>query len=212
VTCHRRGEGVGRLSAKRSGVTHPLRQSPDRHATRRGANACQPFAARRRYVRTLCRRLAGGDPRAGHAILAGCHDTALLSDRTRIRAWVKVSFIVHQTLEGKPKPEYLTVTLTNIGLMPANISMGFFQWKLPFHREYWLITPWDYARHDPWVPQRVYPTEIKPRSSQTFFLQDIATFRFTMAECLQPIWLARWASVSLKRSSALTMVNCSKQT
>jgi hypothetical protein len=43
VTCHRRGEGVGRLSAKRSGVTHPLRQSPDRHATRRGANACQPF-------------------------------------------------------------------------------------------------------------------------------------------------------------------------
>ena len=81
MTCHRRGEGVGRLSAKRSGVTHPLRQSPDRHATRRGANACQPFAARRRYVRTLCRRLAGGDPRAGHAILAGCHDTALLSDR-----------------------------------------------------------------------------------------------------------------------------------
>jgi hypothetical protein len=114
------------------------------------------------------------------------------SSRTRIRAWVKVSFIVHQTLEGKPKPEYLTVTLTNIGLMPANISMGFFQWKLPFHREYWLITPWDYARHDHWVPQRVYPTEIKPRSSQTFFLQDIATFRFTMAECLQPIWLAPW--------------------
>ena len=33
------------------------------------------------------------------------------SSRTRIRAWVKVSFIVHQTLEGKPKPEYLTVTL-----------------------------------------------------------------------------------------------------
>jgi hypothetical protein len=114
------------------------------------------------------------------------------SSRTRIKAWVNVSFIAHQTLEGKPKPEYLTVRVTNIGLMPVSISMGFFQWKLPFHREYWQITPWDYARHDPWVPQRVYPTEIKPRSSQTFFLQDIATFRSTMAESLQPIWLARW--------------------
>ena len=43
VTCHRRREDVGRLSAKRPGVTHSLRQSPDRHVTRRGANACQPF-------------------------------------------------------------------------------------------------------------------------------------------------------------------------
>ena len=34
---HRRGEGVGRRSAKRFVVTHPLRQSPDYHATRRGA-------------------------------------------------------------------------------------------------------------------------------------------------------------------------------
>src|SRR5215813_1375974 len=38
-----RGEGAGRLSAKRFGVTYPLRQSPDRYATRRGANACRPF-------------------------------------------------------------------------------------------------------------------------------------------------------------------------
>lgn len=117
---------------------------------------------------------------------------ALRSSRTRVKASVQVSFIVHQTLKSKPKPEYITVTITNIGLMPATIPMGFFQWKLPFHREYWQIIPWDYGGHDPWVPQRVYPTEIKPRSSQTFFLQEIETFRAQTAEFLQPLWLARW--------------------
>ena len=34
--CNRCGEGVGRGSAKRFGVAHPLRQSPDYYATRRG--------------------------------------------------------------------------------------------------------------------------------------------------------------------------------
>jgi hypothetical protein len=37
--------------------------------------------------------------------------------------------------------------------------------------------PLDYGAGDAWVPQRKYPVEIKPRSSEMFFLSDISGFR-----------------------------------
>jgi hypothetical protein len=114
------------------------------------------------------------------------------SSRTRIKALVGISFIAHRALEGKPKPEYVTVTITNVGQMPVTIPLAFFSWKIPFHREYWLITPWDYAQHDPLVPQRTYPTEIKPRTSTTFFLSDLARFRTTMTESFLGLKFLQW--------------------
>ncbi len=56
-----------------------------------------------------------------------------------------------------------------------------------------MINPWDYSQHDPWVPQRIYPFEIKPRGSATFFLSEIERFRSTMAEMmLQEVRHLRW--------------------
>src|ERR1700722_1631217 len=83
------------------------------------------------------------------------------STRTRIKARAGVSVIVHPTLEGRPKPEYVTVMITNVGLMPVMIPLSFFRWKLPFQRRYWMMNPWDYTQHDAWVPQRTYPAEIR---------------------------------------------------
>jgi hypothetical protein len=40
-----------------------------------------------------------------------------------------------------------------------------------------LIAPHDYSASDEWVPQKKYPVEIKPRSSETFFLSEKSMFR-----------------------------------
>jgi hypothetical protein len=110
----------------------------------------------------------------------------------RIKARAGVSVIVHPTLEGRPKPEYVTVMITNVGLMPVMIPLSFFRWKLPFQRRYWMMNPWDYTQHDAWVPQRTYPAEIRPRGSATFFLSEIDRFRSTMAEMLHEVGHSKW--------------------
>jgi hypothetical protein len=120
------------------------------------------------------------------------------SSRTRIRASATVSLILHSTLKEKPKPEYITVEITNVGLMPAMIPFSFFHWKMPFSRGYWMVNPWDSAQHDPWVPMRTYPAEIRPRASATFFLSEIDVFRSTMAEKLQEVRHLRWRARFIK--------------
>jgi hypothetical protein len=96
------------------------------------------------------------------------------SNRTRIKARARVGVIFHPTLEGKPNPEYVMVTITNVGLMPVMIPLDFFRWIMPFKSGFWLITPWDYSLHNAWVPQRTYPAEIRPRGSETFFYPRLA--------------------------------------
>jgi hypothetical protein len=99
------------------------------------------------------------------------------SNRTRIKARVANSVILHSTLEGREKPTYLTVHIKNVGLLPVTIPLSFFHWKAPFRYGGWLVNPWDYSGGDEWVPQRRYPVEIKARGSQTFFLAEIEVFR-----------------------------------
>jgi hypothetical protein len=70
--------------------------------------------------------------------------------------------------------------------------MSFFQWKLPFQRGYWLVHPWDSGQQDAWVPQRIYPAEIRPRASMRFYLSEIAVFRTTLAGMLQQVRYLRW--------------------
>jgi hypothetical protein len=99
--------------------------------------------------------------------------------------------MMHPTLEGR-ELKYVTATVTNVGQTPAMIPFSFFRWKVPFRRGFWMINPWDYTAHDSWVPQRVYPTEVRPRSSETFFLSELARFRTTMAEMFSETRRARW--------------------
>ena len=125
------------------------------------------------------------------------------SSRTRIKARISISKIFHPTLEGKLKPQYVTVDIINVGLLPAMIPFSFFRWTMPFKRGTWMINPWDYIQHDPWVPQRTYPAEIRPRKSATFFLSEIDHFRSTMAEILQEVHYLWWR-VRFIRAIALT--------
>jgi hypothetical protein len=113
------------------------------------------------------------------------------SVRTRIKARAAVSEFIHSTLEGKRK-EYVTVTVTNVGQMPAMLPLSFFQWQIPFRRGLWIMHPWDCTKHDPWLAQRIYPADVTPRSSEMFFLGEIARFRTTMAETFGEVRHARW--------------------
>ena len=95
------------------------------------------------------------------------------SRRTRIKARARVSVIHHSTLAGMSKPKYVAVEITNVGLMPAVIPFSYFHWKVPLHSGYWMMNPWDYVEHDPWVAKRTYPFEIRPRRSETFFCRRL---------------------------------------
>jgi hypothetical protein len=98
------------------------------------------------------------------------------ANRTRIGARVAVSVIMHDTIAEPDYPTYVTVDVTNLGIIPVVIPMSFFFWRLPFKHGFFLVTPMDYSQEDPWVPQKRYPIEIKPRSSQSFYLSGIDVF------------------------------------
>jgi hypothetical protein len=105
---------------------------------------------------------------------------------------VSASVLLHPTFDPKQLPHYITISITNVGNLPALIPLSFFRWKVPFRTGTWAINPWDYRQHDPLVPQRQYPAEIKPRGSVTVFLTDLAGFRTTMAEAFNEVRLSRW--------------------
>jgi len=119
------------------------------------------------------------------------------TNRTRIKAHASVSFIDHVTLKGKPKPEYITVMIANLGLMPVVIP-AFFHWKFPFKDVYWVVNPWDSVQHDPRVPDRQYPVEIRPRHSQTFFVTEMSTFKETTSDMFVRACLSRWSARFIK--------------
>lgn len=102
------------------------------------------------------------------------------ANRTRIKASAASTIIMHETIQAPDYPGYVTVDITNNGILPVMIPLAFFHWRVPFKRGVWLVTPMDYSQGDPWVPQKRYPVEIAARSSQVFYLSGIETFR---AEC-----------------------------
>jgi hypothetical protein len=98
------------------------------------------------------------------------------ANKTRLKASVSTIIITHSTLKGKNKPTYVVANITNTGIMPLSIPFAFYHWHAPFKRGTWFIAPHDYSASDEWVPQKKYPVEIKPRSSETFFLSGKSMF------------------------------------
>jgi hypothetical protein len=99
------------------------------------------------------------------------------ASRTQIKARVSVMVVLHSSLEGKPTPTYLSVEITNIGILAAVIPLSFFRWKVPFYPGAWILNPLDFSATDEWVQQKQYPVEIQPRHAKNFTLQSIDGFR-----------------------------------
>jgi hypothetical protein len=99
---------------------------------------------------------------------------ATVADRTRLVPTLQVSTIFHPT--RSPKPRFVVVSITNAGNLPLQISLGFFRWNVPLRRRQWLILPIDSAGIPGVLPQKTYPVEIKPRSSESFYLSEAGAF------------------------------------
>lgn len=110
------------------------------------------------------------------------------ANRTRVKARASVTQIVG----GAIYPTYVSVDITNVGLFAVTVPMAFFYWRIPFKRDWWLVQPLDYTQSDPWVRRNSYPVEIRPRSSQTFVLSDIAEFHSMLRDdFIGQTWLDR---------------------
>jgi hypothetical protein len=96
--------------------------------------------------------------------------------QTRLTASVRLSVIMHSTLDPKNPPRYITVSITNTRNMPLRVPLSFLSWKIPLRRGVWIVNPLDGYATDPLIPQKRYPVEIAPRASETFYVSDLKTF------------------------------------
>jgi hypothetical protein len=99
------------------------------------------------------------------------------ANRTRIKAVASATIIMHESIEAPDYPSYVSVDITNRGILPVMIPLSFYHWRAPFKRGAWLVMPMDYSQGDDWVPQRQYSVEILPRSSKVFDLSTLEMFR-----------------------------------
>lgn len=103
------------------------------------------------------------------------------TEKTRIRASVSGTFLVHNSIDSKNRPSFLSANVTNEGILPLRIPFSFFCWQVPFCRERWMISPLDsFKGANPFIAQKTYPIKIDPKHSESFFLSDKATFHSEM--------------------------------
>lgn len=99
------------------------------------------------------------------------------ANNTRLKAWVEIERVHHSTIDPTNRPVYLTAMVRNIGIMPLRLPFAFFSWKLPVLKNaIWTANPLDAYSGDRWIPQKTYPVEILPRTTQRLFISDMATF------------------------------------
>jgi hypothetical protein len=114
---------------------------------------------------------------------------------------------MHERIDPDNAPTYLSVVITNKGTLPVLIPLSFFSWKLPFARDAYLVTPWDYGAQDPWIAQKRYPIEIKPRASEHFFLSNVETFRELVPRFLTRKRLFKWTRLRFLGARVFTEDN-----
>jgi hypothetical protein len=107
------------------------------------------------------------------------------AEKTRLKAHVSGTMIVHESIDPNKRPKFVSVNITNLGTMPFRIQFSFFYWRVPFCKESWLISPLDFFAVTPMVPQRKYPVTIEAKHSESIFLSDKATFQSEMAKSFQ---------------------------
>ena len=109
------------------------------------------------------------------------------STKTQLKANVYRSMVVHDSIAPNDRPRFVCVNITNTGSTPLRIPYSYFQWKVPFHKNYWVINPFDHSPNNPYVPKREYPIKIEQKYSESFFLSDKPSFHSEMKEGFKDI-------------------------
>src|SRR5260221_5270400 len=51
------------------------------------------------------------------------------ANRTKLKAYLNRSFIMHSSIDPNNRPKYITVGITNTGVMPLRIPLASFHWR-----------------------------------------------------------------------------------
>jgi hypothetical protein len=97
------------------------------------------------------------------------------ANRTKLVATAHIMRVVGGGIGKDERVRYLTVSITNTGVLPLRIEFGFFGWRIPFDRIVYQVVPLDHTG-DQIYPKISYPVEIAPRSSHRACLSDYQTF------------------------------------
>ena len=74
--------------------------------------------------------------------------------------------------------EYVTVHISNVGLMSVSIPYQLFYVKIPFSKKVAVFNTMD-SKHNnqSLVPQKNYPVKIEPNHSEIFFVSDLESLK-----------------------------------
>ena len=111
------------------------------------------------------------------------------ANKTKLVARIYVVDIILEGVAVKKPPQYITVSITNTGTMPLRIPLLFLSWRLPFQwRTTFAVSPLDFFKGYPYIPQRSYPVEIPPRANECF---HVGTPDLQKKEAIE-IWKKYW--------------------
>lgn len=101
--------------------------------------------------------------------------SAKKAHRANIKCYLNKVFLFGGGISEKP--EYMNLSVTNIGLNACRIPFSFFYWKLPFYSNLLLLHPKDGFPGDKYIQKKTYPHTVEPNHSETFFLSDLMVLK-----------------------------------
>jgi hypothetical protein len=101
--------------------------------------------------------------------------------RTRLTITGGVRVVVVTEIPKEEWPHYLTLHLTNIGLMRAKVQDYSISWSYPLAKHSLIIRPQDHYG-DKWVPSVRYPITIEPNESHSIIVTKLVDFENMFTE------------------------------
>jgi hypothetical protein len=140
---------------------------------------------------------------AGFTLLAvivslGIARSARKATNTRLQARVQTEVIKHDALSKYPT--YVSVSITNVGILPMRIPMSYFQLKVPLRRTNWII---EHSPNELLMPPKQFPVEILPHARDKFYPVEINSFRDAFHKMVRA---AGWGTRFLFRFVKATVV------
>jgi hypothetical protein len=110
----------------------------------------------------------------------GIARSARKATNTRLRVRLQTEVIKRDALSKYPT--YVTISITNTGILPIRIPISYFQLKVPLRQENWII---EHSPNELLIPPKQFPVEILPHATEKFYPVEINSFRYTFHEIVR---------------------------
>jgi hypothetical protein len=130
------------------------------------------------------------------------------SHNTRLRARVQRTTVTSSALSRFPVYVYVSVSITNTGILPLRFSPSFLQLKVPFRRTTWMIRVLEDLQTDLLIPQKTFPVEIVPARPRLFSHVRSTTFAIFSIRWLQRQEQPRSSYFDLSKLPLSPMMEC----